>query len=53
MLFKMYNGTLIPAPGFGTYRADDDHTCASVVKCALEAGYRHIDTAASYDTEIQ
>ena len=51
MLFKMYNGTLIPAPGFGTYRADDDHTCASVVKCALEAGYRHIDTAASYDTE--
>ena len=47
----MYNGTLIPAPGFGTYRADDDHTCASVVKCALEAGYRHIDTAHAYNDE--
>ncbi len=44
------NGASIPAIGLGTWQAvDDDGTQA--VLWALEAGYRHIDTAARYGNE--
>jgi 2,5-diketo-D-gluconate reductase A len=44
------NGVEIPILGFGVYQVPDDET-EHVVAQALEAGYRHIDTAASYQNE--
>ncbi|MFB6299126.1 MAG: aldo/keto reductase [Halobacteriales archaeon] len=37
--------------GFGTYNHTDPDDCADSVETALELGYRHIDTAQSYDNE--
>lgn len=47
--FTLSNGVEIPAVGFGTYLTGekDDGTVAA----ALEAGYRHFDTASFYGTE--
>ena len=47
---KLSNGIEIPQIGFGTFKIPDD-TAAEAVKTALEAGYRHIDTAAIYRNE--
>jgi diketogulonate reductase-like aldo/keto reductase len=44
------NGAAIPALGFGTWRLAGDE-CAQAVRWAIEAGYRHLDTAAMYDNE--
>lgn len=41
----------IPRLGFGTYENDDPEQCAESVRTALDAGYRHIDTAQSYGNE--
>ena len=41
----------IPSPGFGTYKITDEAECAEAVLSALQAGYRHIDTAAVYGNE--
>ncbi len=47
---KAING--MPALGFGTWaRKGDDGQAA--IEYALEVGYRHIDTAQSYDTEAE
>jgi 2,5-diketo-D-gluconate reductase B len=43
----MYN---IPAMGFGTFGRRDDAGVRAITH-ALELGYRHLDTAQSYDTE--
>ncbi|WP_312908591.1 aldo/keto reductase [Natronosalvus caseinilyticus] len=40
----------IPALGFGTARITGED-CAQAVEWALEAGYRHLDTATMYDNE--
>lgn len=40
-----------PGMGLGTYQNTDYDTCTESVRLALEAGYRHIDTAAGYDNE--
>lgn len=40
----------IPQVGFGVFQVPDDQTQAAV-EAALEAGYRHIDTAAIYRNE--
>ena len=48
--YKLSNGTEIPCIGFGTWQADGE-TAVSSVLSALEAGYRHIDTAQMYDNE--
>ena len=45
------HGARIPAIGFGTWPLKDE-TCEIAVKTALEAGYRHIDTAAMYGNEM-
>ena len=47
--FTLSNGVEIPAVGYGTYLTSekDDGTVAA----ALEAGYRHFDTASFYGTE--
>lgn len=44
------NGVTMPALGFGTYRLEGDD-CRKAVAGALAAGYRLIDTAASYLNE--
>ncbi|PNS19915.1 hypothetical protein CAC42_7882 [Sphaceloma murrayae] len=48
-LLKLNTGADIPALGFGTWQDKDAQEPA--VLTALEAGYRHIDTARIYGTE--
>nr|WP_260404850.1 aldo/keto reductase [Arthrobacter sp. AZCC_0090] len=40
----------MPILGFGVFQIPDDETQAAV-EAALAAGYRHLDTAASYGNE--
>ena len=49
--FKLYNGVEIPAIGLGTWQVADGEEAYNSVKWALEAGYRHIDTAYAYGNE--
>jgi 2,5-diketo-D-gluconate reductase A len=44
------NGVTMPIIGFGVFQIPDDQTQAAV-EAALAAGYRHLDTAASYGNE--
>lgn len=44
-------GAEIPALGFGTARMDTDEERRRAVAAALDAGYRHIDTAQVYGSE--
>ncbi|MCL1996384.1 MAG: aldo/keto reductase [Defluviitaleaceae bacterium] len=48
---KTNNGFEIPMLGFGVFKVEDGSQCVNAVKCALEVGYRHIDTAAIYKNE--
>lgn len=50
MLYVTAHGAKIPAIGFGTWPMRGDE-CRRAVSAALEAGYRHIDTAAGYSNE--
>jgi diketogulonate reductase-like aldo/keto reductase len=50
MLKVMANSAEIPALGLGTWRLTGE-ACIRSVHAALEAGCRHIDTAAIYDNE--
>jgi len=45
-------GVDIPQLGFGVFQVPPDDTVEVVLR-ALQAGYRHIDTAAAYDNEAQ
>jgi diketogulonate reductase-like aldo/keto reductase len=45
------NGVKIPVLGFGTYRLLPGVETRNAVYEAVKAGYRHIDTAESYDNE--
>ncbi|KDQ59129.1 hypothetical protein JAAARDRAFT_57086 [Jaapia argillacea MUCL 33604] len=47
---KLSDGNAIPVLGFGTYELDGEGAYKGV-KWALEAGYRHVDTAAWYENE--
>jgi 2,5-diketo-D-gluconate reductase A len=47
---RLNNGVEMPVLGFGVYQVPADETEA-VVSTALEVGYRHFDTAASYQNE--
>lgn len=44
------NGVKIPCVGYGTYKTDPAAT-ATAVTAAIQAGYRHIDTAMVYRNE--
>lgn len=44
------NGARIPAIGYGTWTLKGE-SCAELVAQAIDAGYRHIDTADMYDNE--
>ncbi|MBP5521130.1 MAG: aldo/keto reductase [Bacteroidales bacterium] len=46
------NGVVIPDMGFGTYKMAPEDTRASVL-CALQSGWRHVDTAAFYRNEAE
>ena len=45
------NGVKMPILGFGVFQIDDMKKCEEAVYNALKAGYRLIDTAASYRNE--
>ncbi|MGG5318188.1 aldo/keto reductase [Enterococcus sp. AZ072] len=48
---KLNNGVEIPILGFGTYQITDPEQAEQAVYDAIQAGYRHIDTAQSYMNE--
>lgn len=50
---KLNTGVNIPVIGLGTWKSTEEMDAYNSVKCALENGYRHIDTAAIYKNEIQ
>lgn len=45
------NGVKMPIFGLGVYKSADGDETYNAVRWALEAGYRHIDTAAMYGNE--
>lgn len=49
--FKLNNGYHIPCVGYGTWKMPGGNIGVSSVAKAIEAGYRHIDTAAYYFNE--
>lgn len=48
--FPTYGRCQIPALGVGTYELRGDE-CVNAVRCALQSGFRLLDTAASYRNE--
>ncbi len=48
---KLINGVEMPWLGLGVFRSKEGQEVETAVKCALEAGYRSIDTAAIYRNE--
>lgn len=49
----MNNGVGIPQFGLGVYLTKSGKECVNAVTWALEAGYRHIDTAEAYGNESE
>ena len=49
---KLNNGVRMPWVGLGVFRSAPGSETEQAVRWALEIGYRHIDTAAFYDNEI-
>lgn len=49
--FELNNHTRIPSIGFGVFMIPNDGETYEAVLKALQAGYRHIDTAAAYMNE--
>ena len=47
------DGNQIPAVGFGVFMIPNDGSTYRAVREALQAGYRHIDTAAAYFNEAE
>lgn len=48
---KLNNGVEMPLLGFGVFQVTNQKECEESVLCAIQSGYRLIDTAASYDNE--
>jgi diketogulonate reductase-like aldo/keto reductase len=48
---KLNNGIQVPILGFGVFQITDPAECERSVVDAIQAGYSHIDTAASYMNE--
>ena len=49
--FELHNGVAMPYFGLGVYLSEDGQEVINAVRWAIEAGYRHIDTAAIYNNE--
>src|SRR5580700_4758953 len=45
------DGNQVPVLGLGVWQVPDGGQCTDTVRWALEAGYRHIDTAQAYHNE--
>lgn len=50
--YELENGVKIPSIGFGTWQSKEGPETENAVRMALEAGYRHIDTASAYGNEV-
>lgn len=50
-LYMLPNGIGIPCIGFGTWQTPEGDVAVNSVRQAIEAGYRHIDTAQAYGNE--
>lgn len=50
---QLNNGIHMPSVGFGVFQMNDPVECEQAVLHAIQAGYRLIDTAASYQNESQ
>uniref|UniRef100_A0A5K3EZR8 Aldo_ket_red domain-containing protein n=1 Tax=Mesocestoides corti TaxID=53468 RepID=A0A5K3EZR8_MESCO len=50
-LVKMPSGHSIPVIGLGTFKTTDREVVKTSISAALDAGYRHIDTAHIYQNE--
>jgi diketogulonate reductase-like aldo/keto reductase len=48
---RLADGTAMPVLGLGVWQVEDGTDCERSVSWALEAGYRHIDTAQAYGNE--
>ena len=48
---QLSNGIRMPYFGLGVFEADEGHEAVQAIHWALEAGYRHIDTASLYGNE--
>lgn len=49
--YELSNGISIPSIGFGTWRIENGPVAVDATRAAIDAGYRHIDTAAAYGNE--
>jgi len=49
--FELHNGVRMPYFGLGVYLSEDGQEVIDAIKWAVEAGYRHIDTASIYANE--
>ena len=49
--WELANGYKMPYLGLGVWKAEDGEEVINAVKWAIEAGYRHLDTAKAYDNE--
>ncbi|MBT8179811.1 MAG: aldo/keto reductase [Eudoraea sp.] len=49
--FTLHNGVKMPYLGLGVYLSKDGQEVSNAVKWALDAGYRHVDTASIYANE--
>ncbi len=50
-VYELENGVGIPCIGFGMWQTPDSEVGVEAVKCAIKAGYTHIDTAQAYGNE--
>jgi 2,5-diketo-D-gluconate reductase A len=48
---ELADGRRMPLLGFGVWQVPNGRECTDAVRWALEAGYRHIDTAQAYGNE--
>jgi diketogulonate reductase-like aldo/keto reductase len=49
--YTLQNGVEIPCVGFGTWQVEPGDEAVNAVSHALQAGYRHVDTAQGYYNE--
>ena len=49
--FTLHNGVKMPYFGLGVYLSQDGQEVVNAIRWAVDAGYRHIDTAAIYNNE--
>lgn len=49
--YELHNGVKIPYLGLGVYLSKDGREVENAVSWALDAGYRHVDTASAYKNE--